>query len=85
MKPNLLKSKVLVICSSIGLVLGMSSCQTHTQRGALYGGAGGAAIGALAADDAGKGALIGGAIGAAGGAAIGNAKDKRERRYYYGY
>jgi len=58
----------------------MTSCQTHTQQGALYGGLGGAAIGAIA--DGGRGALIGGALGAAGGAAIGSGKD---RRYGYRY
>jgi len=78
------KMKLLVAGIFASSLLTLTSCQTHTQKGALYGGAGGAAIGALAADDAGKGALIGGAIGAAGGAAVGSQKDKRER-YYYGY
>lgn len=56
----------------------LTSCETHTQEGALIGGLGGAAAGGLIGGR--KGALIGGAAGAAGGALIGNKKDKR-----YGY
>ncbi|MDF1755339.1 MAG: YMGG-like glycine zipper-containing protein [Verrucomicrobiales bacterium] len=56
-----------------------TSCETNTQRGAVRGGLGGAAIGAVAAGDGnrGEGALIGGAIGAAAGAAVGSSRDRR--------
>lgn len=62
----------------------LSSCQTHTQRGALHGGLGGAAIGAAVAGDGNRaeGALIGGAIGSAAGAAVGSGKDRRHRHYH---
>ncbi len=72
---------ILPLVSALTL-LSLCSCQTHTQQGALTGGLGGAALGAIIADDAGKGALVGGAIGAAAGAAIGSGKDKREGYRY---
>lgn len=56
---------------------------TNTKRGALLGGAAGAAVGGIVGnqkDRAGKGALIGGAIGAIAGAAIGNERDKQNAR-----
>ena len=76
------KRFVIAGVATIGLAL--TSCQTHTQQGALVGGLGGAALGAAVAGDGnrGEGALIGGAIGAASGAAIGSSKD---RRYGYRY
>lgn len=55
-------------------------------KGALIGGAGGAALGALFGGGA-KGALIGGAAGAGIGAIVGKSNaDRRHRRegYYYG-
>jgi uncharacterized protein YcfJ len=64
-----------------------SSCENmgpSTQKGAVIGGLGGAAVGGIIGSQSGRGlegALIGGAVGAAGGAAIGNSKD-RQRRYY---
>lgn len=73
-------TKKMALGSMLAAGLLLTSCQTHTQQGALYGGLGGAAIGAIA--DGGRGALIGGALGAAGGAAIGSSKD---RRYGYRY
>jgi uncharacterized protein YcfJ len=65
------------------LLLTFTSCETQTQKGALIGGLGGAAIGGIAGN--GKGALIGGAIGAATGAVIGNNKDRRQGNYGRGY
>jgi len=67
-------------------VVSFSSCASgpNTQRGAVIGGLGGAAVGGIIGNQSGRaleGALIGGAVGAAGGAAIGNSKD-RQRRYY---
>src|ERR1700752_3138691 len=50
-------------------------------KGALIGGAGGAALGALFTGSA-KGAIVGGAAGAGIGALLGqHAQDQRERRY----
>lgn len=68
-------------------VLGLSACNdpaqlsldntTKTEQGALFGGILGAGIGALTADDKGKGALIGAAAGAFAGGAVGNHLDKQ--------
>ena len=59
---------------------------TPTQRGAVAGGAigaaGGAATSAIAGGDAVTGALIGGAIGTAGGAIVG-AQHENDDDYYY--
>jgi len=79
-----------VLCLLGILMLAGWSCSSmdKTQKGALGGGAAGAATGALiggAAGSAGTGALVGGAAGAAGGALIGNEMEKRDeenrRRY----
>lgn len=54
---------------------------SNTTKGAVIGGAGGAAIGALThtrGHQAGKNALIGGAIGALAGGLVGNYMDKQE-------
>jgi len=53
---------------------------TTREKGALFGGVGGAGIGALAGG--GKGAAIGGAAGALGGAVIGDQMQRRERYDY---
>ncbi len=65
---------------------GCAAPQTKTQKGAIYGGAGGAAAGALvgqAISHDTKGTLIGAAIGAAlgglGGAGVGRMMDNQER------
>ncbi|TSC73510.1 MAG: hypothetical protein G01um101470_55 [Parcubacteria group bacterium Gr01-1014_70] len=50
---------------------------TKREKGALIGGAGGAAVGALIGKDP-AGALIGGAAGALGGALVGDQLQKRE-------
>ncbi len=78
--------KTLAVTAACG-ALTFTSCQTHTQRGAVAGGLSGAAIGAVAADDGrrGEGALIGGAIGAAAGAAIGSGKDRRYGNHRHNY
>lgn len=75
------------IILSIITAASLSSCGNmgpSTQKGALIGGLGGAAVGGIIGNQSGRGlegALIGGALGAAGGGAIGNSKD-RQRRYY---
>ncbi|MBQ4125830.1 MAG: cell envelope biogenesis protein OmpA [Desulfovibrio sp.] len=60
---------------------------TPTQRGAVAGGAigaaGGAATSAIAGGDAVTGALVGGAIGTAGGAIVGAQHENDEYDDYY--
>jgi hypothetical protein len=56
------------------------------EKGALIGGGGGAAAGALVGGltgAPGTGALVGGAAGAVGGALVGDQKDKQRRERYY--
>ncbi len=75
-----LPSKTIVAALAVSTLM-LSSGLANPKRGAIKGGLGGAAIGALVAGDGnrGKGALIGGAVGAAAGAAIGK---RNQRRYY---
>lgn len=63
---------------ALGMTVAVAGC-TATERGAVTGGAIGAAAGAIVADDddALEGAVIGGAIGAATGALIGRASERR--------
>lgn len=66
----------LVLCSTLLLSpLAIGGCEALPEdrgtRGAVLGGAGGAAAGALIAEDSLMGALIGGALGAGGGYLIG--------------
>ncbi len=76
-----------LILISILTTATLTSCENmgpSTQRGAVIGGLGGAAVGGIIGSQSGRGlqgAAIGGALGAAGGAAIGNSRD-RNRRYY---
>lgn len=73
---------------AIAATLAVAGC-TATERGAVTGGAIGAAAGAIVADDDLEGAIVGGAIGAVAGAVIGRAsepgfcvyEDNRGRRY----
>ncbi len=68
---SLARRCLLALALTTGLA-GFTSCATRAQEGALIGGAGGAALGSVVADDAGEGALIGGAAGAVTGSVIGN-------------
>jgi uncharacterized membrane protein YebE (DUF533 family) len=80
----------LTVLSSAALgAFFMSSCAEpagpQTQRGAVIGGLGGAALGGIVGHQSGRGlegAAIGGALGAGAGAMMGNARDQEERRYY---
>lgn len=64
--------KVITVVALVGLT-GLAACN-NTQRGAVVGGAGGAAVGA-AVTGTGQGALVGGAVGAAAGALVGRATE----------
>ncbi|WP_292899703.1 YMGG-like glycine zipper-containing protein [Nitratireductor sp.] len=63
------------------LLLGVAAC-TPTEQGAAFGGASGAAIGALASGNKVEGAIIGGAIGTVAGALVGRASENRNRCIY---
>jgi hypothetical protein len=75
---------------AIGLatVFALGACSqplSSREKGALIGGGGGAAAGALVGGMTGApgtGAIVGGALGATGGALVGDQKDKRERDRY---
>ncbi len=78
LRSYLLLTIALPVVSAIG-------CQSasHTDRGALLGGLGGAGVGALVGSAVGKtgpGAAIGAGVGALTGAAIGNGMDEVEAR-----
>lgn len=61
---------------SLALLTAIAGC-TPTEKGAVIGGAGGAAIGAAVAGDSVEGAIIGGAIGAVAGALVGKSTERR--------
>lgn len=72
----------LVLLTSVALALVLGACtnarDTRMSQGALIGGAGGAAVGAIASGTAG-GAVIGGVAGAAAGAVIADATRPQTR------
>jgi hypothetical protein len=69
----------------LATVFALGACSqplSNREKGALIGGGGGAAAGALVGGMTGApgtGAVVGGALGAAGGALVGDQKDKQER------
>ncbi|EKF41395.1 YMGG-like glycine zipper-containing protein [Nitratireductor indicus] len=63
------------------LLLSVAAC-TPTEQGAAFGGASGAAIGALASGNKVEGAIIGGAIGTVAGALVGRASENSNRCIY---
>jgi hypothetical protein len=75
------------ILMALAIAAGVAGC-TNTEKGAVIGGLGGAAIGTAVSGDAG-GAIIGGIAGTAAGALIGNAtepgkcyyRDRNGRRF----
>jgi len=90
MKMNL-RTTLFSATAAVGALF-LSSCAEpsgpNTQRGAVIGGLGGAAVGGIIGNQSGRaleGAAIGGALGAGGGAMMGNARDQEQRRYYRGY
>jgi len=69
------------------IVSGCLGCSTwnkldNTEKGAIIGGASGAAVGNAVGGRGPAGTLIGGAAGAAGGALIGREMGKNDRRRY---
>ncbi|EKF19934.1 YMGG-like glycine zipper-containing protein [Nitratireductor pacificus] len=73
-----MKKSILLVPA---LLLGIAAC-TPTEQGAAFGGASGAAIGALASGNKVEGAIIGGAIGTVAGALVGRASENRNRCIY---
>jgi hypothetical protein len=61
---------------ALALIVPLAAC-TPTEKGAVIGGASGAAIGAAVANDSTEGAIIGGAVGGVAGALIGRAAERR--------
>ena len=62
--------------------IGLASCATKTQTGAVVGTAGGAVVGGVIGKVAGstaKGAIIGAVVGGAAGAIIGSRMDKQAK------
>jgi outer membrane protein OmpA-like peptidoglycan-associated protein len=62
------------------MAMGINSCATHTQTGAVIGAAGGAVVGGVigrATGSTARGAIIGAAVGGAAGAIIGSQMDKQ--------
>jgi hypothetical protein len=78
--PSVLTPRRVALFSTLAVALSLSACANpRDQRmldGALIGGAGGAAIGAVASGTAG-GAVVGGVAGAAAGAVIADATRPR--------
>ena len=65
-------------------LLAVTAC-SQTEKGAVVGGVGGAAVGAAVAGSPVQGAVIGGAIGSVAGALIGNASETGKCRYRDNY
>lgn len=83
--------KISLAVLSVILVAGLSSCEAtknanNTQKGAVIGTAGGAILGAIIGNNAGKGgkgeigAVIGGVVGGTAGVLIGNKMDKQAQK-----
>ena len=72
--------KILIV---LAVAAGVAGC-TNTEKGAVIGGLGGAAIGTAISGDAG-GAIIGGIAGTAAGALIGNATEPGKCYYHHCY
>src|SRR5574342_719548 len=65
---------------AVVMAIGINSCATHTQTGAVIGAAGGAVVGGVigrATGSTARGAIIGAAVGGAAGAIIGSQMDKQ--------
>ncbi|MDP2359494.1 MAG: OmpA family protein [bacterium] len=73
--------RFMLMALAVMMVAGSMSCtMTRAQKGAIFGGAGGAAVGGMIGKQTGNtatGAIIGAAVGGAAGAVIGNYMDKQ--------
>lgn len=72
--------RTVTVIAVASLVVGVTSCATRTQTGALVGAGGGAVVGAVIGNAAGStaaGTIIGAAVGGATGAIIGNYMDRQ--------
>lgn len=84
--------KLVGVAVAAALAVSLAGCATtgggidphsKTTQGAVLGGLGGAAVGAIAGPEkALQNAAIGGAVGAVGGGLIGNQMEKQENRAY---
>lgn len=72
--------RVMILVSAVAATVALAGC-SQTERGAAFGGATGAAVGAIATGTP-QGAIVGGAIGAAGGALIGAVAERPGQCYY---
>src|SRR5574342_1196317 len=67
---------------AVVMAIGLNSCATHTQTGAVVGAAGGAVVGGVigkATGSTARGAIIGAAVGGAAGAIIGSQMDQKAK------
>lgn len=71
--------KKLVIALALIAPMAVTAC-SNTEKGAVIGGASGAALGTLAGGNDTRNAIVGGAAGAIVGALIGNAMDNNGNR-----
>src|SRR5215831_14377263 len=65
------------------LAFSVAGCQNNTQKGAVVGGAGGAALGAIIGKQTGhtgEGAVVGALAGGALGGLIGNSEDEAQKK-----
>ncbi|MBG7607946.1 MAG: hypothetical protein IZT59_07975 [Verrucomicrobia bacterium] len=81
--------KLSILAMSAIAAFGLSNCAEptgpNTQRGAVIGALGGAALGGIVGNQSGRaleGAAIGAAAGGGAGALYGNAQDQEQRRRY---
>lgn len=87
--PEPIMKKLSILAISALAALGLSNCAAptgpNTQRGAVIGALGGAALGGIVGNQSGRaleGAAIGAAAGGGAGALYGNAQDQEQRRRY---
>src|SRR5574342_793527 len=67
---------------AVVMAIGLNSCATHTQTGAVVGAAGGAVVGGAigkATGSTARGAIIGAAVGGTAGAIIGSRMDRQAK------
>src|SRR5690349_13213266 len=78
------KSATELVIAGVLIFAAATGCQNNTQKGALVGGAGGAAVGAIVGKqmgNTGEGALVGALAGGALGGLVGNSEDEAQKRH----